>query len=75
MIYCVRFLDVVSELAKLGFRDVGRTEASVIFARPDGRRAVIHAPNADGNLPEALVNDAFDAAGLIPPSWSVFWCD
>lgn len=75
MIYCVRFSEVVARLTERGFREVGRTETSILFGHPDGDRVVIHAPNLDGNIPEALVDDAFDSAGLIPPSWSVFWCD
>lgn len=74
MIYCVRFADVVATLLDLGFREVAHTDATVIFARDDGERVLVHAPNADGNVPESLVNDAFDVGGLSPPPWDVFWC-
>jgi hypothetical protein len=32
-------------------------------------------PNVNGDVPEALINDALDNAGLPVPSWRVFWCD
>ena len=69
MIYCIRFEDVVAHL-QLGFRPAAATSESRIF-----RRLSIRGPNVDGDVPEILVNDAFDAAGLQPPAWDVFWCD
>ena len=75
MIYCVRFSDVVDELAKHGFRETGRTGSTVIFDGPDPARLLLRAANTDGNLPEIIVNSAFDTAGVTPPKWDVFWCD
>ncbi len=76
MIYCVAFSEVELHLGGLGFRRVGQTEGTVRFRadRPD-RLITVRAPNVNGDVPEALINDAFDAAGLIPPTWNVFWCD
>lgn len=74
MIYWVRFEDVSAHLEELGFTLVGTTEESRTFVRSD-RRISVRAPNVDGDLPEIFVNDAFDAAGLDPPCWNVFWCD
>ena len=75
MIHCVRFVDVVAFLERGGFAEAGRTEASCIFRHPDGRQVIVRRPNVDGHVPEILVDDAFDAAGLPPPRWDVFWCD
>ena len=75
MIYCIRFDDVLSELEASGYTEAERTEATRIFVRRDGGRILFRVPNQDGHLPEILVNSAFDAAGLIPPKWDVFWCD
>ena len=75
MIYCVRFAEVVSFLDKLGFREIGRGEAFRAYELADGTRLTIRPPNADGNLPEILVNDALETSGVTPPTWSVFWCD
>lgn len=75
MTYCVRFREVAEALASVSYRDVDRIEGVVIFEHPQGRRLYLHAPNENGDIPEMLVNDAFDAAGLDPPAWNVFWCD
>jgi hypothetical protein len=74
MIYCVDFDEVERHLSRLGFRRAGRTERNSLFRRADDI-VIIHAPNVDGHVPEILVNDAFDAAGLPCPAWHVFWCD
>lgn len=74
MIYCIRFEDVVAHLEQLGFRPAEATSESRIFRR-SGERLSIRGPNVNGDVPEILVNDAFDAAGLQPPAWDVFWCD
>lgn len=67
MIYHVRFADIAEVLSAVGFEEVGRTEATIIYRRED-RRFIIHAPNVNGHLPEILMLDAFDAAGLSPPA-------
>ena len=64
MIYCVRFGEVVEALERDGF--IAGSHLLVAVGR---------VPNLDGNLPEMLVNDAFEAAGLTSPRWDVFWCD
>lgn len=74
MIYCVRDEDVVAHLASVGFHLIGRSPEGRAFLRGK-QRLSIRAPNQDGHLPEILVNDAFDVAGLTPPAWEVFWCD
>lgn len=75
MIYCIKFSDVEEHLNRLGFAPSGRTEATVRFRAPSGTLITLRAPNIHGDVPEVLINDAFDAAGLAPPSWVVFWCD
>ncbi len=35
----------------------------------------IHKPNVHGDLPEILVNDACDTAGIEPPNLPTHWCD
>ena len=75
MIYCVRFEDVASHLHATGYREVARTERTVLFVRADGVRLLVRAPNVDGNVPESLVLDAFETAGLQPPDIRTFWCD
>ena len=74
MIYCVRYADVARHLERTGFRRIGSTEESEAYLR-DGVLLVVRKPNVNGDIPEALVNGAFDAAGLSPPTWDVFWCD
>lgn len=75
MIYCIRFADVVADLAVRDYVEIDRSDIAVIFQNSSARRLYIRPPNQDGHVPEILVNDAFDAAGLIPPAWDVFWCD
>ena len=74
MIYCVRDEDVVAYILAEGFRQIGGSAEGRAFVKEDLRLSV-RAPNQDGHIPEILVNDAFDAAGLVPPTWDVFWCD
>ena len=74
MIYCVRDADILAHLETAGFTQIGETPEGRAFMR--GSEALtIRLPNLDGNIPEILVNDAFDAAGLTPPKWDVFWRD
>ncbi len=76
MIYCVRFSDVERHLHELGFERVGQTEATIRFSADGGARLItVRAPNVNGDVPESLINDAFDTAGLSQPRWDVFWCD
>ena len=35
----------------------------------------LRVPNVEGNVPEILVNGAFEAAGIDVPGWDAFWCD
>lgn len=74
MIYCVRYEDVVTHLDSIGFRQTNQTAEGRTFRRGIDRLS-LRGPNQDGHVPEILVNDAFDAAGLTPPAWDVFWCD
>lgn len=74
MIYCVRYEDVVAHIESLAFRLIEATEEGRAFVRA-GQRLSLRGPNVNGDLPEVLVNDAFDTAGLSPPEWNVFWCD
>ncbi len=74
MIHCVRFAEIESHLERLGFALVRRVGQNRYYAH--GTRVfTIREPNVDGNLPEIIANGAFDAAGLRPPDWRVFWCD
>jgi hypothetical protein len=59
----------------LGFREIGRTKESLAFEAPDGRRIIIRRANENGHIPEIIVADAFDTAGVTMPKWHVFWCD
>lgn len=75
MIYCVRFDEIDRHLTSAGFREIGRGSAFRSYQGPDGRTFIIRPPNVHGYLPEAIVDVAFDAAGLEPPKWSLFWGD
>lgn len=75
MIYCVKFDDVVSHLRENDFREIGRTGDFVAFEREDRARLTLRPPNVNGDIPEILVNDAFETSGLRVPDWIVFWCD
>ena len=66
MIWGYRFAQVEEHLASLGFRRVRTVEGIAIF-RKDDEFFTIREPNALGSLPENIVLDAFDAAGLRPP--------
>ena len=72
---CVRFPEVVEALRDRGFVEAARTEATVIFRDVVGTRILLHAPNRTVTYQRTSSNDAFDAAGLAPPDWAVFWCD
>ena len=74
MIYCVKFDEVVNHLRSQGFQRHKQIGETVIFVKDD-EDLTFHAPNVNGDVPEALVNDALDNAGLPVPSWTVFWCD
>ena len=75
MIYCVADEDVVTHLAGLGYELAVEAQDFRLFQGADGRRLTLRRPNVNGHLPEAIVNDAFDAARLDLPRWDVFWCD
>lgn len=74
MIYCVRFDDVVAHLTGLGFTAAGRTASTFLYQRGEDE-FTIRIPNQNGDLPEAIINDALDSAGLPVPRWTVHWCD
>jgi len=59
----------------MGFRLVTIVEGQVIFRGMNNELAIIREPNVFEYLPETIVNDAFEAAHLIPPSWNIFWGD
>ena len=65
----------MDHLGQIGFQDADRTGSTIAFERPGSARLLLRMPNTDVNIPEILVHDAFDAAGLSPPKWDVFWCD
>ena len=62
-------------LAVHGYVEVDRSETAVVFQTESAKRVSLHPPNHAGHVPETLINDAFDVAGLTPPAWDVFWCD
>lgn len=74
MIYCVTYEQVEGHLLSIGFSEIDRGDLTIDFER-EGELLVLRAPNVNGHVPEVLVNDAFDAAGIAPPQWDVFWCD
>lgn len=74
MIYCVRHAQGVAYLRELHFDLMGRTDEAELYAAGD-RVISIRRPNVNGDVPENLVADAFDAAGLPLPPWNVHWCD
>jgi hypothetical protein len=66
LIWGYRFTDIERYLADLGFVPVEEVAEHVLFLR--GADVTIRKPNVLGMLPENLVNDAFDSAGLPPPT-------
>ena len=74
MIYCVIHAIVLDHLRTLGFEIIGSTNEADVFAR-GAEIVTIRKPNVNGHIPEILIEDAFDSAGLPPPSLDVFWCD
>ena len=66
MIWGYAFSEIEAHLSTLGFAEVRRVAGTVIF-RKDRDIVPIREPNVDGLLPETIVLDAFDAAGLPPP--------
>ena len=74
MIYCVKFDLIAAHLSDLEFRFVEQTGYTLQYERGD-ELFTIRAWNENGDLPEIIVNDAFDAAGLPVPQWTVHWCD
>ncbi len=75
MIYCIAHGYILAYLGGLGFSEIGSTEEAISFEAPGGRRIVIRKANENGHIPEVLVADAFDTAGVPMPAWDVFWCD
>ena len=66
MIWGYEFSEIVEHLGRLGFSRASAVDGNVLFLR-GGRIFTIREPNADGRLPETIVADAFDNAGLPPP--------
>jgi hypothetical protein len=74
VIYCVELADVVAHLERQGFTEhFTSLEGRRLFVRGDDP-IYLH-PNHEGHCPEIHVNGQFEASGLVPPEWSVFWCD
>lgn len=74
MIYCVRFADVEAHLEEFGYTFVEAGPLTRLYARGDDE-FTIRLPNVNGDLPEIVVDDAFQQAGLTVPRWDVHWCD
>jgi hypothetical protein len=72
LIYCVWFREVEAHLAGLGFERIGETAETVVFVR--GETDLVTLRRVE-RLPETLMNNAFDRAGLDPPDLQTFWCD
>ena len=76
MIYCVEGDDLRRWFVANGFRPSGGDAISEIWVRPSTRTIlVVPAPNVLGRVPENLLADAFDTAGVPPPKLPVTWCD
>lgn len=74
MIWGVSFALVEEHLAGLGYRRVRSVMGTILFIK-GSEVFTIREPNVNGSLPENLVNDAFDTAGLDVPDWPVGWVD
>lgn len=66
MIWGYRFTEVEAHLEGLGYVRVRLVDGIVIFRSSDAI-FTLREPNQDGMLPETVVIDAFDNAGLPPP--------
>lgn len=66
MIWGYGFDEVERHLLALGFFKLRVVDGVVLFRRRDVIFTV-REPNQDGTLPETIVVDAFDNAGLEPP--------
>ena len=66
MIWGYRFEAIEQHLATLGYRRVGSVEGIAIF-RKGAEIFTLLESNTLGSLPENVVIDAFDNAGLPPP--------
>jgi hypothetical protein len=76
LIYCVEGDDLRRWFLANGFRPSGGDAISEVWVRPStGTILVVPAPNVLGRVPENLLADAFDAAGVPPPKLPVTWCD
>ncbi|MGL4729305.1 MAG: hypothetical protein ACRCWO_11170 [Bosea sp. (in: a-proteobacteria)] len=67
--------EIAADLEKRGFFQAdSEVERHWLFIR--GQDFIfIRMPNTSGNIPEIHINNAYEAAGLVPPKWNVFWCD
>jgi hypothetical protein len=74
VIWGYRFVEVQQHLARLGYQQVGTVEGIVIFRNGEAI-FTIREPNVLGSLPENLVLDAFDNAGLPPPEPAAAYVD
>jgi hypothetical protein len=76
LIYCVEGDDLRRWFLANGFRQSDGDAISEVWVRPStGTILVVPAPNVLGRVPENLLADAFDAAGVPPPKLPVAWCD
>ena len=74
MIWGYAFAEIETHLARLGFRRVREVAGTILFSRGD-EAFTLRAPNVDGLLPETIVIDAFDRAGLPPPTPATRYVD
>lgn len=74
MIWCVSFAEIEAFLESAGYRRVRTVDGNVLFLK--GRRPfTIREPNIHGELPENIVLDAFSAARIEPPGFTVRFSD
>ena len=66
MVWGYSFADIEEHLLALGYVRVRIIDGIVLFRRGDAI-FTIRGPNLDGMLPETIVVDAFDNAGMEPP--------
>jgi hypothetical protein len=74
VIWGYRFVEIEEHLARLGYRRTGIVEGIVLFRNGD-EIFTIREPNVLGSLPENLILDAFDNAGLPPPEPAAGYVD
>lgn len=76
MIRCVDVSDLRRWFEQAGFVLFRSVASQEIWVRPGtGVVVAVPPPNVFGGIPEELLADAFDAAGVPPPKLPVGWCD